>query len=92
LLFRSGFNVDIITNNQLLKKFISNCELVLDSKLIPIQAAKRNLDKYDCIITCDFKTNKKQPEQFNKANFTKEGRYFENEGLFWLRKGSNTPL
>ncbi len=55
LLFRSGFNVDVITNNPLLKKsrFISGYELVLDLKLIPIKAIERNLDNYDFIIACD---------------------------------------
>jgi hypothetical protein len=60
LLSRAGFNVDVITNATLLRKsrFISSFELVLDSKLIPIQAAKRNLDNYDFIIACDDSTLK----------------------------------
>jgi hypothetical protein len=55
LLFRAGFNVDVITNNPLLKKsrFISGYELVLDLKIIPIKVAERNLDNYDFIIACD---------------------------------------
>ena len=55
LLFRSGFNIDVITNNILLKKsrFISGYELVLDPKLMPIKAIERNLDNYDFIIACD---------------------------------------
>ncbi len=55
LLFRSGFNVYVITNDQRLKQsdFISGYELVLDPKLMPIIAAQRNLDLYDFIIPCD---------------------------------------
>jgi hypothetical protein len=55
LLFRSGFNVDLITTNALFKKsrFITNLELVDDRNLIPIKAVEKNPDNYDFIIISD---------------------------------------
>ncbi|MBU6339201.1 MAG: hypothetical protein KGQ36_04420 [Rickettsiales bacterium] len=54
LLAKSGFEVDAISNNPILKKsrFISNFELVAGRNFIA-SIAKRNLDDYDFIIPSD---------------------------------------
>ncbi len=60
LLHRSGFEVDVILINELLKKskFIANYETALNSENILQKLSEKNLDVYDFIVICDDQTLK----------------------------------
>ncbi|MES2677502.1 MAG: hypothetical protein V4612_04220 [Pseudomonadota bacterium] len=60
MLFRSGFNVEMITINPIFKKskFITDCEIISDRNLFAKQAGQRNLENYDLIVVTEDTTLK----------------------------------